>query len=244
VFHLRYTPPLFFETVLRITCNAFGSLFGYLKYFSFPYEQDSKTFPMSSPQSASFSVAVVGGGITGSVFVCELFRLCPKWRISLFDQGRALGGRTSHRRVNSSGDIVPTSNIAPYVFDHGCQFFRADSSEFTSQVRPYAIIISILVWYVIMDIASDSLFCRYSTNGWREAMLLLGWVASWNLKGTALERVVLTFLGFRMRTVVCTVVLVVCIHLLFAASRRRLHEVMGTFVYTPAPELLASRQCH
>ena len=86
------------------------------------------------------SVAVIGGGITGATAVSVLVdQLPPSSTVTLFDQGRGLGGRTSHRRVRAA-DGVPISpegdGTAAFRFDHGCQFFRADSAEFRDEVLP------------------------------------------------------------------------------------------------------------
>lgn len=69
-------------------------------------------------------IAVIGGGVAGAAFVHNLVmnavgsqqKLC----IDLFDQGRALGGRSSHRVVKAEDD-------KSLEFDHGCQFLRADT---------------------------------------------------------------------------------------------------------------------
>jgi len=97
-------------------------------------------------------IAVVGGGITGSVVASELARVLGNSRgddheesdeVVLFDQGRrGPGGRASHRSVVSkktknpeSGEdekeefvVLPDDDIdeSAFQFDHGCQFFRAD----------------------------------------------------------------------------------------------------------------------
>ena len=65
-------------------------------------------------------VAIVGGGITGTVAATTLARLLPGARITLFDQGRGLGGRASHRRVDD-GEVVAPWARASMAFDHvGC----------------------------------------------------------------------------------------------------------------------------
>ena len=60
-------------------------------------------------------VAVVGGGITGSV--CASMLRAMGAEVKLFDKGGRLGGRASGRVVASSGE-------PPLSFDHGVQFFR------------------------------------------------------------------------------------------------------------------------
>ena len=90
-------------------------------------------------------IAVVGGGITGSVVASELARvLCgcgdddKNGEVILFDQGRrGPGGRASHRSVvkkNIDGDgdgnvekeefvVLPDDDIeeSAFQFDHGCK---------------------------------------------------------------------------------------------------------------------------
>ena len=70
--------------------------------------------------------------------VSHLVRVLPS-TVVLFDQGRALGGRTSVRRGRAEDgrrivleDAAPTYN----AWDHGCQFFRADTAESCSSILP------------------------------------------------------------------------------------------------------------
>ena len=80
-------------------------------------------------------VAIVGGGITGASAASSLAGRGVE--VTVFDQGgRGPGGRASHRRVDAaSGTVGPDDALlAPeddstYEFDHGCQFFRADSPQ-------------------------------------------------------------------------------------------------------------------
>ena len=85
-------------------------------------------------------VAVVGGGITGSVVASELSRTCENdVEVVLFDQGRrGPGGRASHRSVikkksdvglkqntseNEEFVVLPDDDIqkSTFQFDHGCK---------------------------------------------------------------------------------------------------------------------------
>ncbi|EJK74473.1 hypothetical protein THAOC_03845, partial [Thalassiosira oceanica] len=93
-------------------------------------------------------VAIVGGGITGA---CAARRLAATAgagtaiEVHLFDQGRrGVGGRTSSRTYQQrdgayqpstsedcDNDAASGSSHPPKLrFDHGCQFFRADTPEF------------------------------------------------------------------------------------------------------------------
>ena len=86
-------------------------------------------------------VAVVGGGITGACAASELVKHFE--HVLLFDQGRrGPGGRASHRSVSrDSGEVLQDDIIEEdsalgevFHFDHGCQFFRADSEEMSSSI--------------------------------------------------------------------------------------------------------------
>lgn len=87
-------------------------------------------------------VAVVGGGITGACAASELAKHFE--RVVVFDQGqRGPGGRASHRSVDrESGKVLPDDNVQDhsvkdtYQFDHGCQFFRSDSTEMSTKLLP------------------------------------------------------------------------------------------------------------
>lgn len=81
-------------------------------------------------------VAIIGGGITGATCARELLLRAPgRVQVTVFDQGRGVGGRTSHRRVEQNGGyVLPTSSDAAFAFDHGCQFFRADSETFRNEL--------------------------------------------------------------------------------------------------------------
>ena len=80
-------------------------------------------------------VAVIGGGITGATVATTLAaRLVEDSSrgvdIHVFDQGRSgVGGRTSHR-VTSQDEVT-------FQWDHGCQFFRADTPQFQDVVKEW-----------------------------------------------------------------------------------------------------------
>ncbi len=88
----------------------------------------------------SFNVAIIGGGITGSCaarsFLQDSKRAECKVnvKIDLFDQGRrGVGGRSSDRAGYSNEGRDPLS--VNMRWDHGCQFFRADTDRFKSVVN-------------------------------------------------------------------------------------------------------------
>ena len=97
--------------------------------------------PRTSTISHRMRVAVVGGGITGSVAASELFKTSENnVEVVLFDQGRrGPGGRASHRSVikrkadidfkenksceNEEFIVLPDDCIekSTFQFDHGCK---------------------------------------------------------------------------------------------------------------------------
>lgn len=81
-------------------------------------------------------VAIIGGGVTGAVCALELLRRCNgEVHVTVFDQGRGLGGRCCHRRLQQSGDPAGFDEAsAAFVFDHGCQHFHADSGRFCEEL--------------------------------------------------------------------------------------------------------------
>ena len=73
--------------------------------------------------AGSMNIAIIGGGIAGTSFLYELATINQgkdqQIKIDLYDQGRGLGGRSSHRYVKEANRL--------FQFDHGCQFFRGDT---------------------------------------------------------------------------------------------------------------------
>lgn len=79
------------------------------------------------------TISVVGGGISGA---CAAAELSKYFRVVLYDQGkRGPGGRASHRSVKD-GCVQPDDEIdeKSLQFDHGCQFFRADTPEMRKEL--------------------------------------------------------------------------------------------------------------
>jgi predicted NAD/FAD-dependent oxidoreductase len=79
---------------------------------------------MTVPLAFHHHVAVVGGGITGA---CAASTFASRnIKVDVFDQGRSgPGGRASHRVTEES----------KLEWDHGCQFFRADTERFRQKVE-------------------------------------------------------------------------------------------------------------
>ena len=89
----------------------------------------------SNNTSKTISIAIVGGGITGATIAQKLAHQHNtnnsnnKLTIHVFDQGRrGVGGRTSSR-------ISTTTDNSQLKFDHGCQFFRADTPQFQNILK-------------------------------------------------------------------------------------------------------------
>ena len=103
---------------------------------------DQQAVASESPCSRpSLKVAIVGGGITGACAASALLRprrdgTSHNIQVDLFDQGRrGPGGRASHRRAEyrTSGNKTAST----LRFDHGCQFFRADTPRFQVHVSEW-----------------------------------------------------------------------------------------------------------
>eukprot|EP00877_Chromochloris_zofingiensis_P000364 jgi/Chrzof1/10328/Cz04g38020.t1 len=68
-------------------------------------------------------IAIVGGGITG--LTCANLLAKYGYTVTVFDQGKSNpGGRTATR----------VTSFQSLAFDHGCQFFKADTAEFRGLV--------------------------------------------------------------------------------------------------------------
>ena len=79
---------------------------------------------------ARHKVAVIGGGITGASVASTLAYLDPHIIVHIFDQGRSgVGGRASHR--------ISLQDDKTFQWDHGCQFFRADTPRFKKVVEEW-----------------------------------------------------------------------------------------------------------
>lgn len=86
--------------------------------------------------SESLHVAIIGGGVAGAVCASELVKRGEgRFNVTVFDQGRGLGGRAAHRRVLDNGEYAAANaEVVDFAFDHGCQFFRADSPRFQQEL--------------------------------------------------------------------------------------------------------------
>lgn len=91
-------------------------------------------------------IGIIGGGITGAVIASELSQYPDQFQVLVFDQGqRGPGGRASHRSVDPLTQQVLANDNDPdriaagteYEFDHGCQFFRADSPDMQRLVQEW-----------------------------------------------------------------------------------------------------------
>lgn len=79
---------------------------------------------MSEAKDHPEVIAVVGAGIAGLTAARELARAGASVRV--FDKGRGVGGRTSTRHANEARR-----------FDHGAQYFTANSERFAAQTAAW-----------------------------------------------------------------------------------------------------------
>ena len=86
---------------------------------------------------SSRRVAVIGSGVTGCALACQLVVEDETVHVSLFDWGRAVGGRASHRFRPEPSTSAPDKTVTLH-FDHGAQFFHATNPAFLDMVRPVA----------------------------------------------------------------------------------------------------------
>lgn len=73
-------------------------------------------------------IAIVGAGMAG--LACAEGLRAGGCAVSLFDKGRAAGGRMSTRRIDANG--------ATWSFDHGAQYFTARDPRFADRVGAWA----------------------------------------------------------------------------------------------------------
>ena len=79
-----------------------------------------------------YSIAIIGGGITGAVAAQTLVsnKSDINIHVDIYDQGRrGVGGRTSSRTFENDKLLMR--------WDHGCQFFRADTDQFKDIVKEW-----------------------------------------------------------------------------------------------------------
>jgi len=102
--------------------------------------EEETTVPYINVMSSNtISIAIIGGGITGATAAQALAHQhnnCKnnnKLTIHVFDQGRrGVGGRTSSR-ISTTSD----GTNQQLKFDHGCQFFRADTPQFQNILKTW-----------------------------------------------------------------------------------------------------------
>ena len=61
------------------------------------------------------NLAVIGAGLAGTTIACKMKR---KFDVKIFEKSRGVGGRMSTRKE------------APFIFDHGAQFFKIKTTDF------------------------------------------------------------------------------------------------------------------
>lgn len=81
-----------------------------------------KSFAGTRPPGMN-RVAVIGAGLCGAAAAARL--VASDFQVTVFDKGRAVGGRMSSKRSESG------------YLDMGAQYFTARSTEFQSQVQAW-----------------------------------------------------------------------------------------------------------
>ncbi|MFN3213181.1 MAG: NAD(P)/FAD-dependent oxidoreductase [Henriciella sp.] len=76
-------------------------------------------------------VAIIGAGLAGLTLAS---RLAARHDVSVFEKARGPGGRMSTRRAD------------PYAFDHGAQYFTAETDRFRAFLQPFRETGSIAPW--------------------------------------------------------------------------------------------------
>ena len=77
------------------------------------------------------NIAIIGSGLSGITIALELKE---KFNIEIFEKSRGVGGRMSTRKE------------LPFVFDHGAQFFKIKTTDFTNFVSELLLEKVILPW--------------------------------------------------------------------------------------------------
>ncbi|CAE7938623.1 unnamed protein product [Symbiodinium sp. KB8] len=110
----------------------YAGMFAALRQSGAFYQKHETIIP-TRPMADAKRVAVIGGGISGAVCASTLCRN-TSFEVTVFDQGRQLGGRCGHRRVAADGTYPAPVDASAFAFDHGCQFFRADDPRFRADL--------------------------------------------------------------------------------------------------------------
>jgi len=101
--------------------------------------------------SAKKSVAIVGAGMAG--LTCGAALADAGWTVTVFDKGRRPGGRMSTRE--------PSDDQA---FDHGCQYFAAESEEFARHVQQWQAAGVVDEWRTPIVCSEDGRFVPHSNR--------------------------------------------------------------------------------
>ena len=95
--------------------------------------------------SNPINIAIIGGGICGACVASSLSKFFKSnndstlsFHVDVFDQGRSgVGGRTSHRRISLDNESSNGNDKVTLGWDHGCQFFRADTPRMARVVQDW-----------------------------------------------------------------------------------------------------------
>ncbi|OLQ15029.1 Kinase D-interacting substrate of 220 kDa [Symbiodinium microadriaticum] len=111
----------------------YAGMFAALRQSGAFYQKHETIIP-TRPMADAKRVAVIGGGISGAVCASTLCRN-TSFEVTVFDQGRQLGGRCGHRRVAADGTYPAPVDASAFAFDHGCQLVRYAASTNHRSIR-------------------------------------------------------------------------------------------------------------
>lgn len=91
-------------------------------------------FPGGSARGGLPRVAVIGAGLSG--LACAERLIGRGWPVTVFDKGRAPGGRMATRRAEAPA-ATGSGASGSLRFDHGAQYFTARDSRFRDRVEDW-----------------------------------------------------------------------------------------------------------
>lgn len=81
-------------------------------------------------------IAIIGAGMAGLTCATEL--QAAGYNVTVFDKGRGPGGRMAARRAEAGGTTIS--------FDHGAQYFTAETEAFADQIAKWATAGVVAAW--------------------------------------------------------------------------------------------------
>ncbi|MEW4447572.1 FAD-dependent oxidoreductase [Qipengyuania sp. JC766] len=122
--------------------------------------------------------AIIGAGMAG--LTCARALHDAGRSVVLFDKGRGPGGRMASRRVETDKGMLR--------FDHGAQFFTAESPEFAEQVRHWTQGGAAARWDAASDAADDDLYVGTPAMNEVVRAQAVGLDVRWGARAERIER--------------------------------------------------------